>query len=87
MQIEFVLCYDDNYDETYENVHVIYDKDNITETLGEVLEKPGKNKLNCRNGEISARNLFLFWRKRRTFLGETRILKNYQSSYTLRFTT
>jgi 2,3-bisphosphoglycerate-independent phosphoglycerate mutase len=33
-----------NYDDTYQNVHVIYDKDNLTETLGEVIEKAGKNK-------------------------------------------
>ena len=31
-----------NYDETYENVKVVYNKDNITETLGEVLEKANK---------------------------------------------
>ena len=31
-----------NYNDTFKNVHVIYDKDNITETLGEVLEKNNK---------------------------------------------
>ena len=31
-----------NYDDTFQNVHVIYDKDNLNETLGEVLEKAGK---------------------------------------------
>jgi 2,3-bisphosphoglycerate-independent phosphoglycerate mutase len=34
-----------NYDETYKNVKVVYNKDNITETLGEVLEKQTKLKL------------------------------------------
>ena len=34
-----------NYDDTYKNVHVIYDKDNLTETLGEVLEKAGKKQI------------------------------------------
>ena len=34
-----------NYDETYQNVHVIYNKDNVTETLGEVLEKAGKKQI------------------------------------------
>jgi bisphosphoglycerate-independent phosphoglycerate mutase (AlkP superfamily) len=28
-----------NYDETYQNIKVVYNKDNITETLGEVLRK------------------------------------------------
>jgi 2,3-bisphosphoglycerate-independent phosphoglycerate mutase len=32
-----------NYDETYQNIKVVYNKDNITETLGEVLRK-GKSK-------------------------------------------
>src|SRR5690606_28101312 len=31
-----------NYDDSYKGVHVIYDKDNISETLGEVLSKAGK---------------------------------------------
>ena len=34
-----------NYDETYQNVKVVYNKDNITETLGEVLEKAGKKQI------------------------------------------
>ena len=34
-----------NYDETYQNIKVVYNKDNITETLGEVLEKAGKKQI------------------------------------------
>ncbi|MEY4520980.1 MAG: hypothetical protein RIT10_165, partial [Bacteroidota bacterium] len=34
-----------NYDETYQNVKVVYNKDNITETLGEVLEKANKKQI------------------------------------------
>ncbi|MEY2913659.1 MAG: 2,3-bisphosphoglycerate-independent phosphoglycerate mutase, partial [Cyanobacteriota bacterium] len=33
------------YDETYQNVKVVYNKDNITETLGEVLEKANKTQI------------------------------------------
>jgi 2,3-bisphosphoglycerate-independent phosphoglycerate mutase len=35
-----------NYDETYQNIKVVYNKDNITETLGEVLEK-GQKQIHC----------------------------------------
>ena len=34
-----------NYDDTYHNVHVIYDKDNIKGTLGEVIYKGGKKQI------------------------------------------
>lgn len=37
-----------NYDATFKNVHILYDKDNLVNTLGEVLEKAGKNKLELR---------------------------------------
>jgi 2,3-bisphosphoglycerate-independent phosphoglycerate mutase len=33
-------------DETYQNIKVVYNKDNITETLGEVLEK-GQKQIHC----------------------------------------
>jgi 2,3-bisphosphoglycerate-independent phosphoglycerate mutase len=59
-----------NYDETYQNV--VYNKDNITETLGEVLERVVKNKLNCWNWEISSRNLLLS-EVEEPFIGESRI--------------
>lgn len=34
-----------NYDETFKNVKVIYDKDNLNNTLGEVLERAGKKQI------------------------------------------
>ncbi|MEZ4786522.1 MAG: 2,3-bisphosphoglycerate-independent phosphoglycerate mutase [Flavobacterium haoranii] len=66
-----------NYDETYENVHVIYDKDNITETLGEVLEKAGKKQIRIAETEKYPHVTFFFSGGREEpFNGEMRILKN-----------
>jgi 2,3-bisphosphoglycerate-independent phosphoglycerate mutase len=66
-----------NYDETYQNVHVIYDKDNITETLGEVLEKAGKKQIRIAETEKYPHVTFFFSGGRELpFAGETRILKN-----------
>jgi 2,3-bisphosphoglycerate-independent phosphoglycerate mutase len=66
-----------NYDETYQNVHVIYDKDNLTETLGEVLEKAGKTQIRIAETEKYPHVTFFFSGGRETpFAGETRILRN-----------
>lgn len=66
-----------NYDNTYKNVHVIYDKDNITETLGEVLEKANKKQIRIAETEKYPHVTFFFSGGREApFEGETRILKN-----------
>jgi len=66
-----------NYDDTFENIHVIYDKDNITETLGEVLEKNGKKQIRIAETEKYPHVTFFFSGGRETpFEGETRILRN-----------
>jgi len=66
-----------NYDDTYKNVHVIYDKDNITETLGEVLEKAGKKQIRIAETEKYPHVTFFFSGGREIpFEGETRILRN-----------
>ena len=66
-----------NYDDTYNNVHVIYDKDNITETLGEVLSKAGKKQIRIAETEKYPHVTFFFSGGREEpFVGETRILKN-----------
>ena len=65
-----------NYDDTYNNVHVIYDKDNITETLGEVLSKAGKKQIRIAETEKYPHVTFFFSGGREEpFEGETRILK------------
>jgi 2,3-bisphosphoglycerate-independent phosphoglycerate mutase len=66
-----------NYDDTYNNVHVIYDKDNITQTLGEVLEKANKKQIRIAETEKYPHVTFFFSGGReKPFEGETRILKN-----------
>lgn len=66
-----------NYDETYQNVHVIYDKDNITETLGEVIANAGKKQIRIAETEKYPHVTFFFSGGREEpFEGETRILKN-----------
>ena len=66
-----------NYDNTYTNVHVVYDKDNITETLGEVLSKAGKKQIRIAETEKYPHVTFFFSGGREEpFEGETRILKN-----------
>lgn len=66
-----------NYDETYQNVKVVYNKDNITETLGEVLEKHHKKQIRIAETEKYPHVTFFFSGGRELpFTGETRILKN-----------
>jgi 2,3-bisphosphoglycerate-independent phosphoglycerate mutase len=66
-----------NYDDTYIDVHVIYDKDNITETLGEVLEKNHKTQIRIAETEKYPHVTFFFSGGREVpFEGETRILRN-----------
>ncbi|MCF8326551.1 MAG: alkaline phosphatase family protein, partial [Leadbetterella sp.] len=64
-----------NYDETYKNVKVIYDKDNLTNTLGEVLEKAGKKQIRSAETEKYPHVTFFFSGGREEpFVGETRLL-------------
>jgi 2,3-bisphosphoglycerate-independent phosphoglycerate mutase len=66
-----------NYDETYQNVKVVYNKDNITETLGEVLEKANKKQIRIAETEKYPHVTFFFSGGRELpFIGETRILRN-----------
>jgi 2,3-bisphosphoglycerate-independent phosphoglycerate mutase len=66
-----------NYDETYKNVKVVYNKDNITETLGEVLEKANKTQIRIAETEKYPHVTFFFSGGREIpFRGEKRILKN-----------
>ena len=66
-----------NYDESYKNVKVVYNKDNITQTLGEVLEKAGKKQIRIAETEKYPHVTFFFSGGReQPFIGESRILKN-----------
>ena len=66
-----------NYDDTYKNVNVIFNKDNLTETLGEVLEKHNKKQIRIAETEKYPHVTFFFSGGREApFNGETRILRN-----------
>lgn len=64
-----------NYDDNYNNVQVMYDKDNITETLGEVISKAGKTQIRMAETEKYPHVTFFFSGGREEpFEGESRIL-------------
>ena len=66
-----------NYDETFKNTHVVYKKDNLTDTLGEVLEKHNKTQIRIAETEKYPHVTFFFSGGRETvFNGETRILRH-----------
>ena len=66
-----------NYDETFKGINVIFNKDNLTETLGEVLEKNNKTQIRIAETEKYPHVTFFFSGGReKPFIGETRILRN-----------
>ena len=66
-----------NYSDDFKGVKVIFNKDNITKTLGEVLEKSNKKQIRIAETEKYPHVTFFFSGGRETpFKGESRILKN-----------
>ncbi len=66
-----------NYDDTFKGIKVVYDKENITETLGEVLAKSGKKQIRIAETEKYPHVTFFFsGGQEEPFEGETRILRN-----------
>ena len=66
-----------NYDDTFNNIYRVFDKDNITETLGEVLEKNNKKQIRIAETEKYPHVTFFFSGGREhPFEGETRILRD-----------
>ena len=64
-----------NYDSTFKNVHIVFDKDNLTNTLGEVLEKAGKTQIRIAETEKYPHVTFFFSGGReKEFAGEKRIM-------------
>lgn len=64
-----------NYDDSFQNIHVIYNKENVTETLGEVLSKAGKTQIRIAETEKYPHVTFFFSGGReQPFEGEKRIL-------------
>ncbi|MBE9488911.1 MAG: 2,3-bisphosphoglycerate-independent phosphoglycerate mutase [Bacteroidetes bacterium] len=66
-----------NYDNSFIGVKTIFNKENLTETLGEVLEKHQKNQIRIAETEKYPHVTFFFSGGREEpFKGETRILRN-----------
>lgn len=64
-----------NYDNTFKNIHIPYDKDNLTNTLGETIAKAGLTQLRIAETEKYAHVTFFFSGGREeVFEGENRIL-------------
>lgn len=66
-----------NYDDTFNNIQVIFEKDNLSDTLGEVLAKQNKKQLRIAETEKYPHVTFFFSGGREEpFEGEQRILRN-----------
>ena len=66
-----------SYDDSFKGVHVIYDKDNVKNTIGETLAKAGKKQLRIAETEKYAHVTFFFSGGReQVFENEERILIN-----------
>ncbi len=64
-----------NYDHTFKNIHVLYDKDNLVMTLGEVLEAANKKQIRIAETEKYPHVTFFFSGGReKEFKGEKRIM-------------
>ena len=63
------------YDETFKNVKVLFDKDDLTKTLGEILEEAGKNQIRIAETEKYPHVTFFFSGGReKAFINEKRLL-------------
>jgi 2,3-bisphosphoglycerate-independent phosphoglycerate mutase len=66
-----------NYDETFKGINVVFNKDNLKDTLGEVLEKHHKTQIRIAETEKYPHVTFFFSGGReQPFKGETRIMRN-----------
>lgn len=64
-----------NYDETFKGVQVLFEKDNLNNTLGEVLERAGKKQIRIAETEKYPHVTFFFSGGReKEFEGESRLL-------------
>ena len=66
-----------NYDANFKGINVVFNKDNLTETLGEVLAKHNKTQIRIAETEKYPHVTFFFsGGQEAPFKGETRILRN-----------
>ena len=66
-----------NYDDAYTGINVVFNKDNLSETLGEILEQNNKTQIRIAETEKYPHVTFFFsGGQEEPFKGETRLLKN-----------
>lgn len=66
-----------NYDDSFKGMHIVFNKDNITDTLGEILSKAGKKQIRIAETEKYPHVTFFFsGGQEAPFDGESRILRN-----------
>ncbi|BAO76258.1 2,3-bisphosphoglycerate-independent phosphoglycerate mutase [Winogradskyella sp. PG-2] len=66
-----------NYDDNFKGINVVFNKDNLSETLGEILEKHNKKQIRIAETEKYPHVTFFFsGGQEAPFKGETRILRN-----------
>lgn len=75
--IPLYYCTITPYDDKFKGLHILFDKDNVQNTLGEIVAKAGKKQLRIAETEKYAHVTFFFSGGREaTFEGEERILIN-----------
>lgn len=73
--LDLYYCTLTNYDDTFKNIKVVYDKDNLQDTLGETIAKAGKKQIRIAETEKYPHVTFFFNGGREMpFDGEQRIL-------------
>jgi 2,3-bisphosphoglycerate-independent phosphoglycerate mutase len=66
-----------NYDDNFKGINVVFNKDNLSETLGEILENHNKKQIRIAETEKYPHVTFFFsGGQEEPFKGETRILRN-----------
>ncbi len=76
-KLPLYFCTMTPYDSSFEGLHILFDKDNVKDTLGEVVAKNGKRQLRIAETEKFAHVTFFFSGGRESeFEGEDRILVN-----------
>lgn len=76
-KLNLYYCTMTNYDATFKGMHVVFEKDNLNNTLGEVLSKVGRTQVRIAETEKYPHVTFFFSGGRESnFEGEDRILVN-----------
>ena len=77
IQIPLYYCTMTPYDDTFRDMHILFDKDNVTNTLGEIISSKGLKQLRIAETEKYAHVTFFFSGGREdVFANEERILIN-----------